>query len=107
VRLAGSGQTTYNRGMARGWESKGIESQQADMAQTRKLPDAKGPDPAYLELIRKKETLLLSRTRIVREIGNCQNPRYREMLGHALENLDAQLNALAEATGRAHIAAAS
>ncbi|HWQ55044.1 MAG TPA: hypothetical protein VN442_15260 [Bryobacteraceae bacterium] len=94
--------------MARGWESKSVESQQADAAQSRKpQPEAKGPDPASLALIRKQETLLLSRTRIQRELETSQNPRYREMLNHALADLNTQLTQLMEASNKARAAVAS
>ncbi len=94
--------------MARGWESKSVESQQTDAAQGRKQqPDAKGPDPASLAIIRKKETLMLSRTRVMRELETSQNARYREILNHALADLDSQLDALAQACGGVKAATAS
>lgn len=92
--------------MARGWESKSVELQQTDAAQGRgPQPDAKGPDPASVELMRKKQTLLLSRTRILRDLETCQNARYKLMLSHALEDLNAQLSVLGET--RTQAAAAS
>ena len=87
--------------MARGWESKSVESQ-IDAAQSaRGSVDLKGPDPAYVELLRKKETLLLSRTRVMRELESSQNARYRQMLSAALAELNAQLSELAERAARA------
>jgi len=81
--------------MARGWESKSVEAQ-IDMAEVRRSAVlAKVPDPMKLELIRKKETTLLSRTRVVRELSNAQNPRYRAVLNKALAELDAQLSTFA------------
>jgi len=53
------------------------------------------PDPATLEVIRKREGLLLSRTHIVAELKSAQNPRYVELLNRALADLDAKLSALA------------
>jgi hypothetical protein len=87
--------SAYNKGMARGWESKSVEAQ-IDMAeaQTRSIP-RKAPSPESLALLRKKETILLSRTRVVRELGNAQNPRYRAVLSKALADLDAQLSTIA------------
>jgi len=81
--------------MARGWESKSVEAQ-IDMAEVR--PSAvlpKATPPEELELIRKKETILLSRTRVVREMSTAQNPRYRAVLTKALAELDAQLSTFA------------
>jgi hypothetical protein len=79
--------------MARGWESKPAEAQTGvAVAQTRVPENA--PDPHFIALLRKKETILLSRTRVVRELGTAQNPRYRAVLAKALADLDAQLSAL-------------
>ena len=99
----------YNESMARGWESKSVESQQIDSAARgpKHIVETKGPDPAYLELLRKKETLLLSRKRVVRELEASRNPRYREMLGHALTDLDTQLSKLKGVGAQAAEAAAA
>ena len=81
--------------MARGWESKSVEAQ-IDMAESRRTPlRRKAPSPETLEAIRKKETILLSRTRVVRELSAAQNPRYRAVLTKALADLDAQLSTFA------------
>jgi hypothetical protein len=82
--------------MARGWESKSVEAQ-IDMAEAQRSAAAtqRALDSESLELIRKKENILLSRTRVVRDLGNAQNPRYRAVLTKALADLDAQLSTLA------------
>jgi hypothetical protein len=81
--------------MARGWESKSVEAQ-IDAAETnRSAVFQKAPSPESLELIRKKETMVLSRTRVVRELKNAQNPRYQAVLMKALADLDAQLSTFA------------
>jgi len=78
--------------MARGWESKSVEAQ-IDMAETRRaVATADNQTPQNLELIRKKENILLSRTRVVREMESAQNPRYKVVLKKALADLDAQLS---------------
>ena len=81
--------------MARGWESKSVEAQ-IDAAEVNRgalLENA--PSPAVLEAIRKKETIMLSRTRVVRDLNSAQNPRYKAVLTKALADLDAQLSTLA------------
>ena len=79
--------------MARGWESKSVE-EQIDMAGTFRANTAvKQLTPAALEATRKRESLLLSRIRVVRELENAQNPRYKAVLTKALAELDAQLSA--------------
>ncbi|HXS97764.1 MAG TPA: hypothetical protein VN736_24360 [Candidatus Limnocylindrales bacterium] len=83
--------------MARGWESKSVEAQidAAEVHHHRSAVLANTPTPASLERIRKRETLLLSRTRVMRELTNAQNPRYKAVLDKALADLDAQLSTLA------------
>jgi hypothetical protein len=81
--------------MARGWESKSVETQ-IDMAENRgATARAKILSAQSLDLLRKKESILMSRTRVVRDLENAQNPRYRTVLGKALADLDAQLSSLA------------
>jgi hypothetical protein len=82
--------------MARGWESKSVAAQ-IDVAENHhhRAPKQRSLSPDRLELIRKKETLLLSRTRIVRELESSENPRYRVVLEKALADLDAQLSKIA------------
>jgi hypothetical protein len=78
--------------MARGWESKSVEAQ-IDMAEARSRSAVPKNtfDPKKLESIRRKESILLSRTRVVRDLKSAQNPRYKELLNKALADLDAQL----------------
>ena len=89
-----NGVQAYNKNMARGWESKSVEAQ-IDMAQTaRANAPMKTLSPEALDRIRRKESLSLSRTRVVREMEAAQNPRYRAVLGKALADLEAQLKIL-------------
>jgi len=89
------GPEEYNGSMARGWESKSVEAQ-IDMAQAHSAPKrTAAPSPETLEVIRKKENILLSRTRVVRELDCAQNPRYKAVLTKALAELDAQLTSIA------------
>jgi len=81
--------------MARGWESKSVEDQ-IDMAEARSAnARAKVLSEEAIEALRKKESILMSRTRVVRDIEHAQNPRYRAVLTKALADLDAQLSNLA------------
>ena len=84
--------------MARGWESKSVEAQ-IDMAETLhySADPVKPINPRQLELVRKRETLLLSRTRVIRELSSAQNPRYKGILSKALADLDAQIATVATA----------
>ena len=77
--------------MARGWESKSIEAQIDEAESLRSADPENAIAPERLELIRKKETILLSRIRVVRDLNSAQNPRYKAQLNRALQDLDAQL----------------
>lgn len=86
--------------MARGWESKSVEGQIEAAQAGKQSPVSNGPDPAYLVLVRQKETLLLSRTRIMRDLETSQNDRYRKMLASALADLNTRLAVLSQAFAR-------
>ena len=87
--------------MARGWESKSVESQiEAAETQVRTPFDAQIP-ALELELLRRRETLNLSRTRVLRELETSQNPRYRDLMEKALVDLNSELRRLEHGAVRA------
>jgi hypothetical protein len=90
--------------MARGWESKSVESQIDSAHSARYQVKAVGPDPADVEVLRRKEILVLSRTRIMRELESSQNARYRKILNSALADLNAKLSELTKGGGAAKAA---
>jgi hypothetical protein len=75
--------------MARGWESKSVESQ-IESAETSNQESShpESPDP---ERIRRHQALFLSRSRVLQQLEASQNPRHREMLNQALADLEARL----------------
>jgi hypothetical protein len=76
--------------MARGWESKAVEEQQAQAVSN--PGPAKPPlTPAQIANQRRKQGLLLSRRRVLQQLQAAQNPRHRELLQKALADLDTQL----------------
>ena len=76
--------------MARGWESKAIESQMEDAAE--KAAGRGSPlNSEQTELRQKRDGLLLSRTRILRDLETSRHPRYRRMLQEALAHLEREL----------------
>jgi hypothetical protein len=77
--------------MARGWDSKSVESQ-IESAATRKTEE-KTPQrsPAEIEQLREWEGLMMSRTRVLHQMETCQNPRYRVILDKALADLEVKL----------------
>lgn len=76
--------------MARGWESKSVEEQQAQAAIDRVSPKA-ALTPAERAAQREREGLLLSRQRVLQQIAAAQNHIHRSMLERALAELDARL----------------
>jgi hypothetical protein len=77
--------------MARGWESKSVEAQQADANERPSEPRVRlSPEQAARQ--REKEGLRLSRQRIVQQLAASQNPRHRIILEEALAELDQKLN---------------
>ncbi len=78
--------------MARGWESKSVEDQIA-AAEERKQQRVQ-LTPEQIEIERKRDSLQLQRTRVLRDLENCTDPRYRKTLESGLAYLDQQIAAL-------------
>jgi hypothetical protein len=80
--------------VARGWESKSVE-EQMDAAENRKTiaPQPKLSE-AQLRVQRERESIELSRGRILRELEAARHARHREQLSQALSFLDEQLSKL-------------
>jgi hypothetical protein len=76
--------------MARGWESKSVEQQQAEMAEQRK-PARPPLSPEQRERDRKRQGLLLSRKRLMQQLEAATNSRHRQMLAQAIAEVDRQL----------------
>ena len=76
--------------MARGWESKAIEEQQAEASEAH--PVRRPPlSPADKLKLQKRDGLLLDRKRVLQQIEGSGNQRYRAMLVQALADLDRKL----------------
>jgi hypothetical protein len=52
--------------------------------------------PEQLESRRQREVLLLSRSRVQKDLQTSQNPRHRDQLNRALADIEAQLASLKE-----------
>lgn len=74
--------------MARGWESKSVESQQSveDVAATKKRVTAEETERAA-----KRASLELSRGRVLRELETARSDVHRTALENALEFLDGEI----------------
>jgi hypothetical protein len=82
--------------MARGWESKDIESQQQSVEYERRLRAATSLlEAEQRERQAKKQSLLLSRTRVLNDLERATHPRHRAQLQLALAFLDEQLTQFA------------
>ena len=79
--------------MARGWESKSIEDQQAQAA-SKSAPRSSRLTPEQASRVRKIEGLRLSRQRITQQMEAAHNERHREMLRQSLAALDEELRSL-------------
>ena len=77
--------------MARGWESKSVEQQQADMADNTK---SAGPrlSPAQQKLRREHEGLRLAHKRLSDQLRTATRPQHRRMLEQSLVEIERQLS---------------
>jgi hypothetical protein len=78
--------------MARGWESKAVEAQQADAAAARPSAPALSAD----ETARRSRvlTLRLARARAAADLHAATAPHHRTMLERAIADLDRQIEAV-------------
>lgn len=82
--------------MARGWESKAVESQ-IEAAENRNANRARiAHNQEKLNRQRERESVELSRTRVMQDLASAVNPNYRELLKRSLQYLDEKLRALDE-----------
>jgi hypothetical protein len=80
--------------MARGWESKAVESQ-IEAAESRNAHRTRPSlTPEQLNKQRERESLELSRTRVMQDLASASNPKYRALLERSLQYLDEKLSAL-------------
>jgi hypothetical protein len=77
--------------MARGWESKSVESQMEAAASRRPNGAAYIADTTPVQIQYKRDSLTMSRTRVLHDLQTASNPRYRAQLESALAYLDQEL----------------
>ena len=78
--------------MARGWESKSVESQQDDALRRKDLKPAL--TPTERQLVQQRATLALTRARLTADLGRATALPHLVMLRRALAEVDAQLELL-------------
>jgi hypothetical protein len=74
--------------MARGWESKSVESQQSEPEQNRGKRRLTAEEQSREA---KRASLELSRTRVLRELESARSDVHRTALENALRHLDEEL----------------
>ena len=79
--------------MARGWESKSVEAQQAEAGDRAANPRPR-LTPEDAARARNLETLRHSRQRVLQQLERAQNPRHHQLLQDELSALDARLKQL-------------
>jgi hypothetical protein len=77
--------------MARGFESKSVQSQWQDAEDARAARGRRPEDPDDVERRKHRESLELSRRRIEHELAATKSDRRREQLQAALAHLDGEL----------------
>jgi hypothetical protein len=83
--------------MARGWESKSVEAQQAEATDANSASKPR-LTPKEAAQFREKENLRMARNRILRQLESASAPRYRALLEESLKELDIRLEHLPGAT---------
>lgn len=78
--------------MARGWESKSVESQQDEAQRARRV----GPPmtPEQRSAAERRRTLELARARALDDLSRATAPQHRRMLETALRTIEDQLATL-------------
>ena len=82
--------------MARGWESKSVQ-EQIQAADARRGITKPTLSAEEIATERKRDGLLLQRTRILRNLENCSSDRYRKTLSDGLTYLESEIAALTRA----------
>jgi hypothetical protein len=79
--------------MARGWESKAVEAQQAEASEKGSTSRPK-LTPQQAARQRQIDGLILSRQRVRQQLADAHEPRHRQMLAAALADLEQRLRDL-------------
>jgi hypothetical protein len=85
--------------MARGWESKSVESQMESARDDHSEKPIPQTDDEKLA-IREQQSLLLSRSYVQHQLESASNERYAQGLRQALAELDRKLSSLRASSNR-------
>ena len=81
--------------MARGWESKSVESQIDEATEKQSQNSSAPPNDGDKKAKREREILLLARARVLQQIASSPNERYTESRKQALSELERKIEQLA------------
>lgn len=81
--------------MARGWESKSVESQQ-DLVREEHKSQRQALSEEAKKVQREREGLMLSRARVLKQIEASTNDQYTKVLREALKELEQKIALLEE-----------
>lgn len=81
-----------NEVMARGWESKDVESQVESSHAEKDSGGTPQKTQGQLDKEREKQGLELSRKRILADLENATNPNHRKLLETTLAHLDEKIS---------------
>jgi hypothetical protein len=77
--------------VARGWESKSVESQIEEADQQQVDSNPRSPTPESRALLQKMESLRLSRSRLLQQLEQARHPRHREVLLKGLQAIEKEI----------------
>lgn len=87
--------------MARGWESKQIEDQQAEAVREREAGERRALTPEQQAARQRRETLQLAAASTRAAMAACRADAHREMLRMQLEALEREIEVLARRSNQA------
>jgi hypothetical protein len=76
--------------MARGWESKSVEAQQAEAGE-KSSEHRRKMSPEEAAAFRERENLRLARLRVLQQLEKSSNPQHRKLMLETLAHLDRKL----------------
>jgi hypothetical protein len=78
--------------MARGWDSKAIEDQQAAAEADAQRPSKPALSGEERDRRTRRDGLLLARVKLVNDLASAVDARYRAMLEQAIAHLDREID---------------
>jgi hypothetical protein len=77
--------------MARGWESKAVADQIEEGESRQAQSPNTAPSPEERQLNERRDSLLLSKSRLLQQLERATNPAYRNVLLNGLKSVEKEL----------------